>query len=76
MPRRYRPREVIRVLEHLGWQQVRIRGDHARLELPDGGRPITVALSQREIKRGTFGAILRQAGIDRRTFDAVAEEVI
>ena len=76
MPRRYRPREVIRVLEHLGWQQVRIRGDHARLELPDGSWPVTVPLSQREIKRGTFSSILRQVKIDRRTFDAVAEEVI
>ena len=69
MPRGFRPREAIRVLEQLGWRQVWIRGDHAGLQLADGGRPVTVSLSQREIKRGAFGSILRQAGIDRRTFD-------
>jgi predicted RNA binding protein YcfA (HicA-like mRNA interferase family) len=76
MPRRYRPQEVIGVLEHLGWVLVRIRGSHARLVLPDGRNPVTVPLSQREMKPGTFQSVLQQARMNRRTFEAVAEEIL
>ena len=76
MPRRYRPGEVIRVLEHLGWRQVRIRGDHARLVLPDGRNPVTVPLSRRELDPYVLARILRQSGLTLREFQTVADEVL
>ncbi len=76
MPRRYRPREVIRVLEHLGWQQVRIRGDHARFELPDGQNPVTVPVSRRELEPRLLSYILRQAGLTPTEFQSAVEEVL
>ena len=76
MPRQYRLREVIRVLERLGWVQVRHRGSHVTLNLPDGNHTVTVSLSGREVKRGTFGDILRQAGITASQFHRWAEEIL
>ena len=76
MPRRYRPREVIRVLQRLGWVQVRQRGSHVTLNLPDGSQTVVISLSGREVRPGTFGNILRQAGITARQFHQWAEEIL
>ena len=76
MPRRYRPGEVIRVLEHLGWVIVRQRSSHVRLELPDGSYPVTVPTNQRELEPNIFGSVLRQAGLSHREFANLAEEVL
>ena len=76
MPRRYRPREVISVLERLGWVQVRQRGSHVTLNLPDRSHTVIVSLSGREVKRGTFGNILRQAGMTASQFHRWAEEIL
>ena len=76
MPKRYRPREVIRVIEYLGWAHLRTRGDHARFALPDGRRPTTVPLARREIGPKEFSFILNQTGISRREFEDVADEVL
>jgi predicted RNA binding protein YcfA (HicA-like mRNA interferase family) len=71
MPRRYRPREVIRVLERLGWRVVRQRGSHVRLRLPGGRNPVTVPVSQRELRNDVFQSILKQAGLTREQFENV-----
>ena len=76
MPRRYRSREVIRVLERLGWQVVRQRGSHGRLELPDGRNPVTVPVSRREVDPKTLGSVLRQADLNVREFLNAAEETL
>ena len=76
MPRRYRPREVIRVLERLGWRVVRQRGSHVRLELADGRNPVTVPASRREVDPKTLGSILRQSGLSIREFVGAAEETL
>jgi predicted RNA binding protein YcfA (HicA-like mRNA interferase family) len=76
MPRRYRPREVIRVLERLGWVRVRQRGSHVRLALPDGTFPVTVPVSDREVDAGTFRRILRQAHLTPMEFHRGAEEIL
>ena len=75
MPKRYRPREVIRVLEHLGWVVVRQRSNHVRLELPDGRNPVTVDVARRELANNEFGSIIRQSGLSRAQFECTAEEV-
>lgn len=54
MPRRYRPREIIRVLESLGWRVVRQRGSHVNLKCgtvkaPVPFRPLAERLTPRRL---------------------------
>ena len=76
MPRRYRPREVIRVLQRLGWVIVRQRGSHVRLRKPDGGSPVSVSLSDPLVDRGTFSSIARQCGMTGPQLTALMEEYL
>ena len=76
MPKRYRPREVIRVLESLGWQLDRQRGSHAILVKEGEKNNVSVPVSRREVSNRTFGNILRQSGVRRREFDQQADEVL
>ena len=76
MPRRYLPREVLRVLEYLGWRIVRTRGSHARLKREDGSRPVTLALYRRELPPKTLNSILKQSGLSLNEFSEAAEEVL
>ena len=76
MPKRYTPQEVIKILRYSGWRVVRQRGDHVRLELPDGRNPVTVPTSEREVKNNVFASILKQSGIEKKRFDQLAEEVL
>ena len=64
------------MLEYLGWQRVRVRGDHARYQRPDGRDPTTIPLARRELSRFEFGKILNQIGIKRSEFDEIAEEIL
>ncbi len=76
MPTPYRPQEIIRVLEHLGWQVTRQRGSHVNLTRE--GRPglITVPTSGREVPIGTFKNILRQAGLRQREFESAVRQAL
>jgi predicted RNA binding protein YcfA (HicA-like mRNA interferase family) len=57
-----RPREVIRFVESLGFQQVRRRGSHKFFRHPDG-RAATVADHQGEdLGHGLLAKILRDVG--------------
>ncbi|MFZ4811351.1 MAG: type II toxin-antitoxin system HicA family toxin [Ilumatobacteraceae bacterium] len=57
--------EAVRALERLGFVVVRQRGSHVMLRRgPAGG----VVPLHREIKRGTLGGILRQAGVEADAF--------
>ncbi|MCH7654190.1 MAG: type II toxin-antitoxin system HicA family toxin [Chloroflexi bacterium] len=76
MPKLYRPREVIRVLEFLGWVYLRTRGDHARYSKPEGTYPTTIPTSRREIGPKEFSYILKQTGLTRREFEEAANEVL
>jgi predicted RNA binding protein YcfA (HicA-like mRNA interferase family) len=59
--------EAIRALERLGFVVVRQRGSHVMLRR--GALGCVVPL-RREIKRGTLGGILRQAGVEAEAFIA------
>ena len=75
MPRRYRPGEVIRVLERLGWRVVRQRGSHVRPELPDGRNPVRFRrLAERLTPRRWPLSYVKREGI--RQFVNVAEEIL
>lgn len=57
--------EIIRALERLGFVQVRQRGSHVVLR--NGAVGCVVPL-HREVKRGTLGGIVRQAGVTPDAF--------
>jgi predicted RNA binding protein YcfA (HicA-like mRNA interferase family) len=58
------PRQLIRALERAGFFVHHIRGSHHYLRHPERpGLLITVPYHNRDLKRGTLRAILRQAGI-------------
>lgn len=57
--------EIIRVLERLGFQQIRQKGSHVILRR--GGTGCVVPL-HREVKIGTLSGVLRQAGVTADEF--------
>jgi predicted RNA binding protein YcfA (HicA-like mRNA interferase family) len=59
----------IAALGKLGYQHVRTKGSHARLECP-GHTPLTVPLHS-EIDRGTLRAIIKAAGLTADEFEAL-----
>ena len=65
-------KKVIRVLEQLGFAQVRQRGSHVILKktTPEGVQGCVVPL-HREVKVSTLQGILRQAGVSPDEFLAV-----
>ncbi len=63
-----RPRQLIRVLEQKGWNLVRSKGSHHHFTHPDSPNVVTVAVHAKDIKRGTLGGILSDAGISRDEF--------
>jgi len=52
--------EIIKALEAMGFGQVRQRGSHVVLRRGEAGCVVPL---HREVKRGTLGGILRQAGV-------------
>jgi predicted RNA binding protein YcfA (HicA-like mRNA interferase family) len=59
-----RPRQLIRALERAGFFVHHVRGSHHYLRHAEKpGLLITVPVHNRDLKRGTLRAILRQAGI-------------
>ena len=67
MPRLYSYRQIIKVLESLGFVVRGQRGSHIKLK-NRSGRTVIVP-RRREIPLGTFDSILQQAGIDKKTFE-------
>jgi predicted RNA binding protein YcfA (HicA-like mRNA interferase family) len=56
------PRQLIRALERAGFFLHHVRGSHHYLRHPDKpGILVTVPYHNRDLKRGTLRAILRQA---------------
>ena len=62
--------EVVAALERLGFIQVRQRGSHVVLRRADAGCVVPL---HRELKRGTLGGIVRQAGVTADEFVAALE---
>jgi predicted RNA binding protein YcfA (HicA-like mRNA interferase family) len=65
------PRQLLRALERSGFFIHHVRGSHYYLKHP--GRPalrVTAPFHNKDIKRGTLRAILREAGL---TVDALVD---
>ena len=63
LPRNIKGKQLITVLEKLGFKVVGKRGSHFRLSHPDG-RWTQVAVHPKPIPQGTLRAILRQTDIE------------
>ena len=62
--------EVVKALEHLGFEQLRQRGSHVVMRRGSAG---TVVPLHRELKTGTLAGILRQAGVTQDEFLGVVK---
>ncbi len=58
-------KELVRLLIERGFELDRQKGSHAIYKLSDGTKRVVVPMHNRDIPRGTFHSILKQAGIDK-----------
>ena len=56
-------KELIKQLNKLGWQEVRIKGSHHQFKHPNKDYLITVPHPKRDLPKGTVQKILKQAGL-------------
>ncbi len=56
-------KELIKQLNKLGWQEVRIKGSHHLFKHPNKDYLITVLHPKRDLPIGTAQKILKQAGL-------------
>lgn len=63
-----RAREIIRAMEHLGFEPTRQRGSHIRLRHPDGRRATVPDHGATEFRREFIMDLLKQAKIDTSDF--------
>lgn len=69
MPRALAYREVVRRLRAAGFIQYSQRGSHVKfVKMTPTGRVITTVPRHREVRSGTLGKILRQAGLSADEF--------
>ena len=63
-----KPKELIRVLERMGFLLRRQTGSHAVFRHPDTKSIVVVPVHPGDIKRGLLYGILKQAGINEKDF--------
>lgn len=57
-------RELIKLLEEDGWQQVRMKGSHRQFKHPEKSGTVTVAGKPSiDVPQGTLNSALKQAGL-------------
>lgn len=59
------PKELCRILEKKGFELKRIKGSHHYYRHPETGKITVVPMHNKDLPKGTFFAILKQAGIDK-----------
>lgn len=62
-----KPLYLLKFFQKQGFVVTRQTGSHARL-VHQNGMKITIAIHTKPIAPGTLNSILRQAGMDRKTF--------
>ena len=63
-----RPAQVIKALQRAGFSVVRETGKHAILHRPGLPRPLPIPRHNRDLKRGTLLAIIKEAGLTPEEF--------
>jgi predicted RNA binding protein YcfA (HicA-like mRNA interferase family) len=66
------PKQLIKILEHLGFEQRDAEGSHVFFRHPDG-RTTTVAVKSREIGRGLLRKILHDIELSREAYDELRQ---
>ena len=61
----YTAKEITKLLSARGFVFDRTKGSHHIYVLPDGTKRVIVPMHNRDIPKGTFHSILKQAGIDK-----------
>ena len=67
----YRPREVVKKLQKLGFIKHHQVGSHLTLKHPVSNKRAVVPMHLRDLKKGTLLGMLREADVDRDEFIAV-----
>jgi predicted RNA binding protein YcfA (HicA-like mRNA interferase family) len=63
-------KEVCKILEQNGFQQIRQRGSHIIMQKKTGDTTITIPVpNHNEIKVGTLQSIIRQSKLSRELFE-------
>lgn len=62
-------RKLIKLLEDLGFVQIRQKGSHVRMEHPDGRKTSVPLHAGEKVGTGLLSKILRDAGISRNEFE-------
>jgi predicted RNA binding protein YcfA (HicA-like mRNA interferase family) len=73
-PRRVSGRDLVRVLERLGWQLDRIKGSHHIMRHPERPR-VTISVpvhGNKTLPIGTLVGILKDAQVDAEQFNRLA----
>ncbi len=66
----YKPRDVVKKLEKLGFIKHHQVGSHLTMRHPTTYQRAVIPLHLKDIAKGTLLSLLREAGIDRDTFIA------
>jgi len=64
-----RGRDLIRILEKYGFEQIRKRGSHVRLVHPNGRRTTVPVHRGEDIQRGLLRKILRDVSLTPQEFE-------
>ena len=67
MPKLYSSDEIRKVLKKFGFNMTSQKGSHGKFK-NDEGHIVILPMNKKEIPFGTFRSILRQSGIDLKTF--------
>jgi predicted RNA binding protein YcfA (HicA-like mRNA interferase family) len=62
-----KPTDLVRVLKRLGFEESSSKGSHRTFSHPDG-RSVVVAFHRRELKKGTYHAILKAVGLTEEQY--------
>jgi len=63
--RSYTPKELCKLLEQKGFQLRRVKGSHHYFQHTVSGKITVVLMHNKDLPKGTFYAILKQAGIEK-----------
>ena len=63
-----KPKEIIKLLNRLGYIEVRQTGSHKHFRKPGIPGIVTVAFHNKDIKQNTLRSIIRQAGLTVEEF--------
>ncbi|MGZ5931790.1 MAG: type II toxin-antitoxin system HicA family toxin [Rhizomicrobium sp.] len=66
MPKSLSSREIIRLLEKAGWQQVRVSGSHHHFRHATRAGTVTVPHPVKDMPPGTLRSVERQSGVKLR----------